>query len=81
MNFHFVDDFSNIPVKNPVKRFPQPSSSNTKTSLNQNIISQNIDQKPVKGIIDLLKSHDLTVMAALLEETELDKSIDTEGNI
>jgi len=47
--------------------------------LNQNIISQNIDQKPVKGIIDLLKSNDLTVMAALLEETELDKSIDTEG--
>ena len=33
------------------------------------------------GIVELLKSEDLTVMAALLEETELYKSIDKEGKV
>jgi len=32
-----------------------------------------------RGIAAMLKSHDLTVMAALLEETHLDKSIDSQG--
>ena len=35
--------------------------------------------RPGLGIVSLLKSEDLTVMAALLEETELDKSIDKQG--
>ena len=44
--------------------------------------SGSLDVKgPGRGIVDLLKSEDLTVMAALLEETELFKSIDKEGKV
>ena len=35
--------------------------------------------RPGRGIVALLKAEDLTVMAALLEETELDRSIDRQG--
>ena len=79
VNFQFVEDFINIPQKKPVKRYPQPSSSNTKNSFNQNTVSIINHETTIKGIIDLLKSNDLTIMAALLEETGLEKSIDSEG--
>ena len=65
--FHFVEEFSNIPQDIKVKRVPSESSGS-------------LDVKgPGSGIVDLLKSEDLTVMAALLEETELYKSVDKEG--
>ena len=68
-NFHFVDEFSPSPPKIKVKRIPSESSGS-------------LDVKgPGQGIVDLLKSEDLTVMAALLEETELFKSIDKEGTV
>ena len=67
--FHFVEEFSNIPQDIKVKRVPSESSGS-------------LDVKgPGSGIVDLLKSEDLTVMAALLEETELYKSIDKEGKM
>ena len=66
-NFHFVEEFSNIPPNIKVKRIPSESSGS-------------LDVKgPGPSIVDLLKSEDLTVMAALLEETELYKSVDKEG--
>ena len=68
-NFHFVEEFSPIPPNIKVKRIPSESSGS-------------LDVKgPGRGIVDLLKSEDLTVMAALLEETELFKSIDKEGRV
>ena len=71
-NFHFVEEFSPpspSPPKIKVKRIPSESSGS-------------LDVKgPGRGIVDLLKSEDLTVMAALLEETELFKSIDKEGTV
>ena len=68
-NFHFVEEFSPIPPNIKVKRVPSESSGS-------------LDVKgPGRGIVDLLKSEDLTVMAALLEETELFKSIDKEGTV
>ena len=68
-NFHFVEEFSPLPPKTKVKRIPSESSGS-------------LDVKgPGQGIVELLKSEDLTVMAALLEETELFKSIDKEGKV
>ena len=71
-NFHFVEEFSPPPPPPPnikVKRIPSESSGS-------------LDVKGLgQGIVDLLKSEDLTVMAALLEETELFKSIDKEGKV
>ena len=66
--FHFVEEFSNSPPKTTVKRFPSETSS-----------SLDVGHRPGQGIVSLLKSEDLTVMAALLEETELDRSIDKQG--
>ena len=66
--FHFVEEFSNSPPKTTVKRFPSETSS-----------SLDVGHGPGQGIVSLLKSEDLTVMAALLEETELDRSIDKQG--
>ena len=69
-NFHFVEEFSPAPPPNiKVKRIPSESSGSLDVS------------GPGQGIVDLLKSEDLTVMAALLEETELFKSIDKEGRV
>jgi hypothetical protein len=68
VNFQFVEDLSNIPQKKPVKRFQQLSPSNAKNTINKNTSSTNSNGgKNTQGIIELLKSHDLTVMAALLE--------------
>ena len=79
MNFHFVEDFSRAgPAK--VKRFPQPAPTNTQPSVQGNKIAEtDDDDDDDESILDVLKTHDLTVMAALLEETGLDKSIDSNG--
>lgn len=69
--FHFVEEIYDSPLKTTVKRFPSESTS----SLDVNRPGSGAEQ----GIVSLLKKEDLTVMAALLEETELDKSIDKQG--
>ena len=65
--FHFVDDIDSHPPRNKVKRFPAATSNNLDVN------------RPGQGIVSLLKREDLTVMAALLEETDLYRSIDKQG--
>ena len=65
--FHFVDDIDARPPRNKVKRFPAATSNNLDVN------------RPGQGIVSLLKKEDLTVMAALLEETDLYRSIDKQG--
>ena len=65
--FHFVDDIDARPPRNKVKRFPAATSNNLDVN------------RPGQGIVSLLKREDLTVMAALLEETDLYRSIDKQG--
>merc|ERR1719189_1655754 len=68
--FHFVEDFSSpVPGPQKVKRFPAETAS-----------SLDVGPRPGRGgVVALLKAEDLTVMAALLEETHLDRSIDKQG--
>ena len=69
--FHFVEDFSSPAAPGPhkVKRFPAETAS-----------SLDVGPRPGRGgVVALLKAEDLTVMAALLEETHLDRSIDKQG--
>lgn len=65
--FHFVDDIDSRPQRTKVKRFPAATTNNLDVN------------RPGQGIVSLLKREDLTVMAALLEETDLYRSIDKQG--
>lgn len=64
VNFHFVEESGAAP--------PRPGPSATKRL-------PPVTPPSKGGIVHLLKSQDLTVIAALLEETELDQSIDGKG--
>ena len=69
--FHFVEENAEIPLRTTTKRFPSETSSS---------LDVNRPRGSRQGIVSLLKAEDLTVMAALLEETRLDESIDKQGH-